>query len=154
MMQKSYGISLHSLGFKVPLLTGKRSTSLEQDYLGEELLGWAIVSDGFLIGVSDSDSDIAVGIKVVLVSKNLTWVLNLFAWVPFRGNVQFESISIVGQEVCVCLWLSKYIGCNQKSHAINFYLSLSNSQNLTAQRNKFDFHIKTHASSFLLDYIR
>lgn len=88
-------------------------------YLTEEFLGGTVVSDGFLVSWGDYDGDIAVGIEVVFVSKNLTRELSLFAGVPFWGNRQLESISIVWQEVSVGLWLTKHIGCNKITVQVN-----------------------------------
>ena len=52
-------------------------------YLGEEFLRGTVVGDGFLIGWDDHDRNVAGGIEVVLVSKNLTRELSLLAWIPF-----------------------------------------------------------------------
>lgn len=90
------------------IVNGKKETL---SHLGEEFLRGAIVSDRFLIGRGDCDSHVAGGVKVVLISQNLTRVFNLFAWVPFCRNRKLESFSNVWQEVCVCLWLSKNVGC-------------------------------------------
>jgi hypothetical protein len=62
-----------------------------------------------LIGRSDHDIEIASSIEVVFEPKDLSWILNLFAWVPFCWNLHFEPISIVWQEVCVRLWLPKHV---------------------------------------------
>ena len=51
-------------------------------YLGEEFFRGTIVSDGFLVSWGDSDSYIAGGVKVILVSEDLARVFHLFAWVP------------------------------------------------------------------------
>ena len=89
----------------------EREREREMTYLGEEFLRGAIVSDALLVGWGDGNYNIAVRIKVVLVPQNLTRALHLFARVPFRGDHQLESISIVLQEICVCLRLPKHIGC-------------------------------------------
>lgn len=57
--------------------------SEDNPYVGEEIFGGTVVGDGFLVGRGDDDRDIAVGVEVILVSKNLTRVFPLFAWVPF-----------------------------------------------------------------------
>ena len=55
-------------------------------HLSEEFLGGAIVADGLLVGWGDCDGHVGGGVEVVLVPKNLTGVLNLFARVPFCRN--------------------------------------------------------------------
>lgn len=63
-----------------------KNKSKKYIYLGEELLGGTIIGDGFLISWVDYDTNIAVGIEVVLISKNLSWEFPLFAWVPLWGD--------------------------------------------------------------------
>lgn len=52
-------------------------------HLIEEFLRGAIVADGLLLGWGDCDGHVGRGVEVILVPKNLTGVLNLFARVPF-----------------------------------------------------------------------
>ena len=82
--------------------------------LREELFRGTIVSDGLLVSRSDHDIEIASGVKVVFVPKDLSWILYLSAWVPFSWHLHDESISTVCSEVCVLLWLPKHICCKSQ----------------------------------------
>lgn len=80
-------------------------------YPREKFLRRAVVGDGFLVRRGDGDDEVAVGVEVVFEPQDLARVLHLLARVPFGGDFELESISIVGYEICVCLWLSEYVCC-------------------------------------------
>lgn len=90
------------------------------NYLREELFRRTVISDGLLVGRSDHDIEIASCIEVVFVPKDLSWILDLSAWVPFSWHLHLESISSVCREVCVRLWLPKHICCTQRKEKPKF----------------------------------
>lgn len=82
------------------------------------MLRRTVVGDGLLRRRGDHDGNVAVRVKIVLVSEDLAGVFDLFAGVPFRRDQHLEPAAVVRQEVGVRLRLSENICCKRVQVAL------------------------------------
>lgn len=80
-------------------------------YRLQKLLRAPIVFDGSLLSWENHHCEVAVGIKVILISHNCTWELLLLARVPFGWNAQLKALTSKGHKSSVNFGGTENVGC-------------------------------------------